>query len=46
MLGQKVPVYGSPCSGYTAHELVRMVYDEDPKLKLCTWKPTGVQTFA
>ena len=22
-----------------------MVYDEDPKLKLCTQKPTGVQMF-
>ena len=40
------PVYGSPRSGYTAHELVSMVYDEDPKLKLCMRKPTDVQTFA
>ena len=46
MLGPKVPVYGSPRSGYTAHELVSMVYEEDPNLKVCTQKPTGVQTFA
>ena len=30
----------------TLHELVSMVYEEDPKLKVCTQKPTGVQTFA
>ena len=46
MLGPDVPVYGSPRSGYTAHELISMVYEEDPKLKVCTQKPTGVQTFA
>ncbi len=31
ILGPNVPVYGSPRSGYTAHELVSMVYEEDPK---------------
>ena len=46
MLGPNVPVYGSPCCGYTAHQLVSMVYQEDPELKICTQKPTGVQTFA
>ena len=46
MLGPNVPVYGSPRLGYTAHELISMLYEEDPKLKVCTQKPTGVQTFA
>ena len=34
MLGPNVPVYGSPRSGYTAHELISMVYEEDPKLSV------------
>ena len=46
MLGPKVPVYGSPCSGYTVLELVSMVYEKVPELKVCTQKPTGAQSFA
>ena len=41
-LGVKVPIHGSPRSGYTAHELINMVYDEDPELKVCKQKPVGV----
>ena len=46
MLGPKVPVYGSPHSGYTVLELISMVYEKVPELKVCTQKPTGVQSFA
>ena len=46
VLGPNVPVYGSPRCGYTVRELVSLVYKEDPELKVCTQKPTGVQTFA
>ena len=46
LLGSNIPVYGSPRVGYSAHELVDMIFKEDPKKKLCTEKPTGVRTFA
>ena len=46
VLGSNIPIYGSPHSGYSAHELVDMIFKEDPKMKLCTEKPTGVRTFA
>ena len=45
-LGMKVPIHGSPRSGYTAHELINMIYNDDPQLKLCKEKPVGVRTFA
>ena len=46
LLGSNMPVYGSPHIGYSAHELVDMIFKEDPKTKLCTEKPTSIRTFA
>ena len=45
MLGSHVPVYGTPRSGYTAHDLISMVCEDVPGMKVCTQKPTGVRTF-
>ena len=45
-LGPNIPIHGSPHSGYSALELVDMVFKEDPTMKLCIEKPTGVRTFA
>ena len=45
-LGPETPLYGKPKKGYSALEMLNILFGTTSNLKICTSKPCGVRSFA